>query len=202
MNIKAKQCRYGDVGWTSDLELFGQVATNPKQWLGTAGDQIYAAQILLPYIKQRHKIIKEMLKTNQPTKITPSLDATFFLMCAFASENIFKSVIVFRVKEKVRLDIQMKSQINKLLLGHDLIDLANRANYEINLDQEYILHFLTRYGTWAGKYHLPIRNDKNDPTIKMSDGDFYMIGGYNPDNVPDFLSFCINLYRWAENKIN
>ena len=202
MSIKAEQCKYGNVGWPSDLELFAKVATNPKQWLGTAKQHIYAAQVLLPYIRQRHKIIKEMLRTNKSFRINTSLDPTYFLMCALASENILKSVIVFRFEEEIRLEIQTKYRIHKKLLGHNLVDLANRAGYEIDLDQEYVLRFLTRYVTWAGKYPLPISNNKNDVTEKLSDGDFYAVGGYNPENVPYFLSFCNELYHWAENTIN
>jgi len=202
MSFKTEQCKYGNVGWPSNLELFAQVATNPKQWLGTAEQHIYVAQILLPYIKQRHKKIKEMLRTKKSFRIDPSLDPTFFLMCALASENILKSVIVFRFEEKIRLEIQTESKIPKKLLGHNLVDLANRAGFKIDLDQEYILRFLGRYVTWAGKYPLPIRNDKNDVTERLSDGDFYAVGGYNPENVPHFLSFCIDLYHWAENIIN
>ena len=202
MNIKAIQCKYGNVGWSPNLELFTQVATNPKQWLGTAEQHMYAAKILLPYIRQHHNKIKEMLRTKKSVSVAPSLDATFFLMCALASENILKSVIVYRFEEEVKLEIQTKSEIHKKRLGHNLVALANRAGYKIDLDQEYVLRFLTRYVTWAGKYPLPIRNDMNVPIDRLSDGNFYAVGGYNPDNVPHFLSFCIDLYHWAEKTIN
>ena len=49
MEIKAEKSRYyGDVGWKSDKDMFADVAVTRKQWLGSAGEHIYTAEILFP----------------------------------------------------------------------------------------------------------------------------------------------------------
>ena len=202
MNIKAENSRCGIQRWDSELSLFADVAVYPNRWLSTARDHLYAAQVLLPHVERRHAVIEEMMKNMESGSLEPSLNSNYFLMCALAIENLFKSVIAILYKDEVRAEIMATSKIPKILLGHDLVDLAGRAEYELNIDSEYILMFLTRYGIWSGKYPLPISNDDKSMTDKLSDGDFYMMGGYDPKTVPSYLSFGAELLSWATVVVN
>jgi hypothetical protein len=204
MKIDAEQNRYlGDKGWESDPQLFAQVAVTWSQWFGQAGEHLYAAQVLLPHIQQRNAEIQRLMESqNRGTvKMTPSLTGIYFLHCAFSIENAFKCVIAAQSATEIESEIRRTNRIPKMLLGHDLVELAEKAGFSIGTDEEYTLAFLTRYGTWAGRYPLPVHNDRNALTGKLSNGGHYMMGGYRPDQVPAFVTFCANAYSWARAKV-
>ena len=46
------------------MSLFADVAVHPKQWLGAAKEQLYTAQILLPYIEERQTVVDEMMRNT------------------------------------------------------------------------------------------------------------------------------------------
>ena len=203
MKIEAKKSRYyGDVGWESEEQLFADVAVTWKQWLGSAGEHIFTAEILLPHTLKQQAQIHELMEKNESASLPPSLTRIYFFHCALAIENAMKSVISSKHDAVIKKEMQAIAKIPKLLLGHDLIDLAKRADFETGIDEEYILSFLTRYGIWGGKYPLPIKNESNALTEKLSDGNHYLVGGYNPETVPSFLTFCSNVYDWARSEVN
>ena len=203
MKIIAENNKYhGEKGWDSDIQLFAEVAVNPKQWLGTSAEHLYAAEIMLPHIKRREKLIEEAMKEQKSISLPPSLTGTYLLHCALSIENSIKSLISIQHSEHIRTEIKLSSKTPKILLGHDLVDLAKRINLPLDIDQEYILKFLTRYGVWSGKYHQPIKNRDNGLTEKLSDGSHYMTGGYNPKVLPTYFEFCLKFYHESQEKVN
>ena len=203
MKIKAEKNRYsGDVGWKSEKGMFADVAVTWKQWLGSAEVHIYTAEILLPLIMDQQREIQELMAKKGSGSLPPSLTCIYFFHCALALENIMKGVISWKNNAVIKEKIKYKAKLPDILIGHDLIDLAKRADYEIGIDEEYTLSFLTRYGVWSGKYPLPLKNDHNSLTNKLSDGNHYMVGGYNPEIIPYFLTFCGTIYDWAKLQVN
>jgi len=202
MDIVADKSHYGKSGWESKLELFAEVASNLKQWLGTAQEHLYAANVLLPHIYERQNRIDTLMKKEQMCSLSPSLHDTFFMLCALATENSFKSVIASKHHEAIKARIFAKAKLPEILLGHFLVDLAYRAGYEVNLNSEYALRFLTRYGVWGGKYPVPVSNAKYALTEKHSNGEHYLVGGYDPQKISQFLLFGVEVFMWASTKVN
>lgn len=203
MKIKADESRYyGDVGWKTDEQLFADVAVNWKQWLGSAGEHIYAAEILLPQILTRQARIHELMEKKESASLPPSLTRIYFFHCALAIENAMKSVLSLKHDAVIKKEMQTNARIPQLLLGHKLKDLAKRAGFKTGIDEEYILSVLTRYGIWGGKYPLPINNEKYALTEKLSDGNHYLVAAYTPETIPSYLTFCGNVYNWARSAIN
>jgi hypothetical protein len=203
MKIEAKKNKYSDnVGWESDEQLFADVTVTWQQWLGMAGEHIYTAEILLPQILRRQIKMRELMEKRKSASLPPSLTSIYFFHCALVVENAMKGVISSKHGASIKNKMKTKAKIPKLLLGHDLNSLAKRACFKTGIDEEYILSFLTRYGIWGGKYPLPIENENYALTEKLSDGNHYMVGGYNPEVVPSFLTFCRNVYAWARLEIN
>jgi hypothetical protein len=203
MKIDAEKNRYhGDQGWGSDPQLFAQVAVTWNQWIGHAGQHLYAAQVLLPYIQQRDAEIQQLINSAHrgTVQITPSLTGIYFLHCAFSIENSFKCVIALKSIVEIGNEIRRTNKIPKLLLGHDLAELAVKASFSTGTDEEFTLAFLSRYGTWAGRYPLPVHNDKNALTDKLSNGAHYLMAGYRPEQVPAFATFTESVYEWAQAK--
>lgn len=204
MKIEAERNRYhGDTGWESDPKLFAQVAVTWKQWIGQAGEHLYAAQVLLPHIQHRDAEIEGLmkLKDRDTVRLVPSLTGIYFLHCAFSLENAFKCVIAARSATEIEAEIRRTNRIPKILLGHDLVGLAGKAGFSIGTDEEYTLTFLSRYGTWAGRYPLPVHNDHNAPTDKLSNGGHYMMAGHRLDQVPVFVAFSATGYTWARTQV-
>lgn len=204
MKIDAERNRYhGDEGWESDPQLFAQVAVTWNQWIGQAGEHLYAAQILLPHIHQREAEIQRLMesKIRGTARLTPSLTGIYFLHCAFSVENALKCVIASRSASDIEAEMRRTKRIPKVLLGHDLVELAGKAGRQIETDEEYTLAFLSRYGTWAGRYPLPVHNDRNAPTDQLSNGGHYLMAGYRHDQVPAFVAFSANVYAWARAQV-
>ncbi|CAB1065510.1 hypothetical protein D1BOALGB6SA_10307 [Olavius sp. associated proteobacterium Delta 1] len=203
MKIEAEKNRYyGDVGWKSDKDLFVDVAVTWKQWLGSARKHLYTAEILLPLIVEEQHKIRELMENKEPGSLPPSLTVIYFFHCALAIENTMKSVISWKHNTDIKEKMKTSTKLPALFKSHVLIDLAKRADYEIGINKEYTLSFLTRYGIWGGKYPLPTMNEHNALTAKLSDGNHYLVGGYRPEIVPSFLKFCSNAYDWARLKVN
>jgi hypothetical protein len=202
MKIEAENNRYhGDKGWESDLSLFSDVVITWKQWLGSSGEHIHAAHLLLPSIIEHEKRMESLMKTGGSMTIPPVMTSIFFFHCALAIENSLKGVIVAHDSSRVKSHILEKGKIPYGVLGHDLNELSIKAGYEQDINIEYILTFLTRYGIWSGKYPTPIKNSDSDLTVKLSNGNNYMVGGYNPKVVPSYLEFSETVYQWAREKL-
>lgn len=204
MKIDAEKSRYhGDKGWDSDPDLFAKVAVTSNQWIGQSGEHLHAAQVLLPHIEQRDAIIAERMKSGirGSLKIAPSLTGIYFLHCAFSVENAFKCVIAFHSAAEIEAEIRRTDRIPKGLLGHDLVELASKAGFGFQTNEEFALTFLSRYGTWAGRYPLPVHNDRNALTDMLSNGGHYLTGGYRLDQVPAFLAFAQTIYAWALTRV-
>jgi hypothetical protein len=204
MKIDAQTSRYlGDKGWESDPQLFAQVAVTWSQWIGQAGEHLYAAQILLPHVQQRDAEIHRLMESRHSGTVlmSPSLTGIYFLHCAFSVENAFKGVIAAERAVEIESEIRKTNKIPKLLLSHDLVSLAKKADLSIGTDEEFMLTFLSRYGIWAGRYPLPVRNDDNALTDKLTDGNHYLMAGHRPEHVPAYAAFSATIYSWAREKV-
>jgi hypothetical protein len=199
MKIESEKNRYhGDAGGDSDPKLFAQVVTW-KQWIGHADEHLHAAQVLLPYVQQRHAEIQRLMESREraTVRLPPCLTGIYFLHCAFSIENAFRCVIAARSASEIEAEIGRTNRIPKILLGHDLLELARKASFNIGTDEEYTLVFLSRYGTWAGRYPLPVHNRHNALTDQLSNGGHYLMAGYRLDQVPAFVAFAASIYAWA-----
>ena len=140
-------------------------------------------------------------KVARKIVVPPSLTSIYFLHCAFSVENAFKGVIAARRASELKAEINRTHRVPKILLGHDLVDLAARTGLRVPTNDEYMLVFLSRYGTWAGRYPIPVKNADNAATEKLSDGKHYLTAGHDPKNVPAFVAFCGMTYAWARSVI-
>jgi hypothetical protein len=202
MKIIAENSKCGEKPWDTDLPLFAEVVVNPKQWLGSASEHLFAAQIMLPHINDRLQLMQDAMLEQKAISLNPSLTSSYLLHCALAIENSIKAQISSVHFVHLKSEIKSKSKTPKILLGHDLVDLAKRINLPLSIDQEYAFRFLTRHGIWAGKYPQPVKHGDESPTEKLSDGNYYMMGGYNPNVIPSYFEFCLNFYNEAREKVN
>lgn len=192
----------GRQGWLSDNDLFSKVVINPKQWLSSAAEHIEAAHILLPSVLERNSLIAQAMEEKVSIKVRASTTSCFLFHCALAVENATKAVIADASPTPIQAHVRQTLRVPKQVLGHQLTDLARRAKRKIDLDEEYALEFLSRYGIWSGKYPTPIDNDNYAITTTLSDGEHYVVGGYNPDVIPSYLEFAVGWYEWAQQEAN
>jgi hypothetical protein len=202
MKIIAETSKVGTKGWETELPLFSDVVANPRQWIASATEHLFAAQIMLPHIIKRHQLIEDAMISQEPISPNPCLTNSYLLHCALVIENSMKAIICYVHAEPIKAEIKLKSKTPKILLGHDLVDLAKRIDLPLNIDLEYALTFLTRRGIWAGKYHQPIKHGHESQTERLSDGNCYMTGAYNPEVIPSYFEFCLNFFNESRERIN
>jgi hypothetical protein len=201
--IKASKNHYaGGKGWDSDNELFANVVINHKQWLGASGQHLHAAQLLLPSVISHFETSRQVMKDKISRSIPPIVTGIYFFHCALAVENALKAVIAVKNSTSIQRKINLSTKVPPKVLGHFLVDLASRAGRKIDIDEEFTLEFLTRYGIWGGKYPTPITNKANSVTAQLSDGEHYLVGGYDPEIVPEYLHFASEWYDWASTEAN
>ncbi|AUM11216.1 HEPN domain-containing protein [Ketobacter alkanivorans] len=203
MSIQADKYRHhGGKGWVSDNTHFSILAVTWQQWLGSAGAHLYTAQLILPVISEQQKKIDELMSNGGSAVFPPMVTSVFFFHCAISIENSLKAVISALNRDSIKSHVLVNERVPNTILGHDLVDLAHRAKFVMDINSEFILAFLTRYSIWSGKYPFAIKNSDNSLTVQLSDGEHYLVGGYNPKEVSQFLDFSEQIYTWSRSEVN
>jgi hypothetical protein len=131
---------------------------DPEAWRQTARQLIAAAALLEPKINEFWKHLR-----TQPTNVSswrPWNDefvAIYFMLCAYAIENLLKAQIIQKKKQKICGQIDAKPTLPKVLKEHDLYRLTIEAGFlELAREEEMLLRRLSRCSVWYGRYPAPI----------------------------------------------
>jgi hypothetical protein len=128
-------------GHTNDQDWqdsYSTVATFPYSWLGKATQLLDAANLAL---------VKE---TDGPLRGLYRNLSVYMMLTAFALEDIFKAVILFRD----RTIISDKKRKDRLFSGHDLRGLALQAQVTCTTGESDLLQRLTQ-SVFGGRYPIP-----------------------------------------------
>lgn len=119
-------------------DRYSIVATFPYSWLGKATELLDAANFAL---------VKEI---DGPLKGIYRNLSVYMMLTAFALEDIFKAIILF----KYPTIISDKKRKDRLFSGHDLCGLASQAQVTCLADESDLLQRLTR-SVFGGRYPIP-----------------------------------------------
>ncbi|MFH0942212.1 MAG: hypothetical protein V1823_04240 [Chloroflexota bacterium] len=143
---------------------------NSSSWINQADELVQASKKLEPSIKKYWLTALKYFDPPPGFKRKKLLQATYFMLIAYAIENYFKAVLVAENQEKYSQDILRKREgklPNELKKGgHDLIKLVTKmkSNFDLTEAELSLLTRLFRHSTWQGRYPVPIKADKlNNP---------------------------------------
>jgi hypothetical protein len=162
-------------------------------WLYKADDLIATARLLEPEIENTWTNFKAHSKDQEiPLKANHYI-STYFMLMAFAAENIFKAGIVFQRNHELKSEFGRSKRFPSTLQSHDLVKLAELANMKFGDDEEELLRRLSRSAIWHGRYPIPLEYKKLSGVERFSDGNEYSVSWNMNTDVKRINSFIEGL---------
>lgn len=164
-----------------------KAAQSPTSWL-LSGEHLEQAaeviieredQFLVPYLRTYDDAVQRAIANYiqdgtksghaEITARVPNYPPAQVLY-AYAIENVFKGLIIANEPQLISSD-----KLDGVLKDHDLIALAARAGFTVNVQEEPVLRALSELSVWAGRY-----------PVALYVGDF--VGTPNRDELMDYGS--------------
>jgi hypothetical protein len=156
-----------------------------------ADDLIAAANILeVEVIKYWSEIQVE----NDRIIKTPNrkyVQGPFSLLIAYALENYFKALLIHRNQKDLKGWLLTK--LPTYLSQHDLVKLASKLKFKLDISEQELLYRLSRSSIWAARYPIPIGSEALTNVKKFSDGRSYLIAYYAPQDINRIHNFIDRL---------
>ena len=186
---------------------------NPYSWINQADELIKASKKLEPSIKKYWSTASKYFDPNKGTYSPPAgfkpkrpLQATYFMLLAYAIENYLKAILVAENKEKYNQAILHKRTLGNLpedlkKYGHDLIQLARESKLSCTEAELSLLIRLFRHSDWQGRYPVPIKADKLNSTARYNGKGFDIkaIGMWCED-INDLKILIRRIKKFSSNK--
>jgi hypothetical protein len=137
-----------------DPAEFRRILLDPSSWERTADALLSASQPLRGSVED---VLTEFREHRFPEHRQWHTVQVYFMLCAFALENLFKARIVQVQRTVIEEQLRTKpDDLPELLAAHDLVSLAVRAGMEKFADEEgFFLKKLSAASVWYGRYPLP-----------------------------------------------
>ena len=148
-----------EFGKQARRDYYQQKISSEKIWRNQAAELICAAKVLEPVLLERFKIRSNEFHQNPdraPTAEFPhGMLNVYRMLMAYALENLLKAKwIKLNIRGKNRQILKIE-QLPKEINGHDLVKLGKQVHLCFTDEDEELLHSLTLYSTWAGRYPVP-----------------------------------------------
>jgi len=160
---------------------FSEQLANPHLWVRKAEELLAAARLLEAEIQAQWAEIESEGRRIIRTSGRINIQGPYFVLIAYAIENLFKATLVHRNRESLRN--QLLLSLPRYVSEHDLIKLAHRVSFSISVSDEDLLARLTRNSVWAGRYPVPTGPDGSRAVQQYSDGRVYLIAFFAPKDV-------------------
>lgn len=169
-------------------------AFSSGQWLASARSLLHSARILEPKITELWENYRAHSKDQSILLLPDHFQGPFFMLLAFATENLFKAAIV---KENSAIFLQQfktDKKFPKQLQTHTLVELAKLANFKFNTQEEDLLRRLTRHAIWAGRYPVPLKYHDSSGIENFEDGKEYLVSWFAGNDLERLKALieCIN----------
>ncbi len=166
-------------------------------WIRKANDLLKSADLIEPEVVRLWNSVEEGLD-NMDREILPDYyQGTYFMLKAFAVENVLKAAIIRNKSFEYRRKFRDTLKFPKELQSHDLVKLAKQACLDFNVEQEDLLRRLTRSATWYGRYPIPLNYRHSAGAEKFNDGSEYSVswfGSNDVDRINDFIEELKRIY--------
>ena len=160
-------------------------------WLNSARCLLASAMELEPKIVELWENLRAHSKDKSVLLKADHFQGPYFMLVAFALENLFKAVLVRENSWEYKQQFRETRQFPNELKGHDLVELARKANYQFDLEDEDLLRRLTRHAFWAGRYPVPLDYKRSAVAEEFSDGKEHHVswfGGSDVDRLKTLIS--------------
>ena len=133
-------------------------------WINQSDELLAASKKLEPSIKKYWLTATKYFDSNKGTYSPPPgfkpnrlLQSTYFMLMAYAIENLLKAILIRQSKEDFEREVMLTHELPKDLKGHNLTVLTNKTNFKINQTEFNLLSRLCRNSVWQGRYPVPVK---------------------------------------------
>ena len=155
--------------------------TDVRLWIKKADELVSAANLLEVEVLKYWSEIKVQNDRIVSIPDRKNVQEAYFLLIAYALENFLKAFLIHQNQKT------LKGRLLKKLPGylkeHDLVQLASKIKFNIDVPEEEFLHRLSRFSVWAARYPVPIDPDDLANMKKLSDGKAYFVAYYKPQDI-------------------
>jgi len=171
---------------------FSKSFADPHLWVRKAEELLAAARLIEAEIQAQWAEIEVEGGRVIRTSGRINIQGPYFVLIAYAIENLFKATLVHLNRESLRN--LLLSSLPRYVSEHDLIKLAHRVAFSVSVTDEDLLARLTRNSVWAGRYPVPTGPDGFRALEQYSDGRVYLTAFFAPKDI-DRLHDLLNRIR-------
>lgn len=179
-----------------------QVLT-PVYWIKQADELIQASKKLEPSIKKYWLTGSKYFDPNKGTYNPPPefkpkklLQATYFMLVAYAIENYFKAVLIAKFEPTYKSEILRTGKLPQALNKHNLMELATRTNFTLSNIDTSLLARLSRNSLWQGRYPVPVNaNQLNSMTIH--NGNAFFTAFFAPPDISNLNTLTRRIKKFS-----
>jgi len=167
---------------------------NSHSWFKMAESLISAGELLEPMILETWEKLRQVHHTESDDIGNIRYLGTYFMLMAYAIENILKGMIIFNNRIGFRQYLKRTGNLPPRLKSHKLYNLAIRARIEIDEAEEDLLRRMTRSARWKGRYPVPLDYDELMGQ-EYSNGTFRNDSVFMSADIEKVKNFIIKLRR-------
>lgn len=168
-------------------------------WIKKAEDLLAAASLLESEIRQMWAETEIDSGSVVRTSGRANVQASHFMLNAYAMENYFKALLLYRNRESRQN--RLIRRLPSYLKQHDLIKLAKEAKLSLSVPEEELLARLSRDSIWAARYPVPTEPNAIRAMQQFSNGRSYLIAYYGPKDIDRLQDFMSRLRSIVEGEI-
>ena len=162
-------------------------------WIEKAEHLLEVASFIEPRIDEMWNQVRggECIKQHYIT--------TYFMLVAYALENLLKALYIKLNKDLVKRTLEEKNRLPKAIAGHDLYRLAKELRV-VNLEwgEKSLLQKLSRSAVWFGRYPTPIMPSQLERFHKSEFEDLAVsFSSYSPNDLKEIR----NIISRVRNKL-
>jgi hypothetical protein len=157
---------------------------NPRKWIQRADDLLNASVLLEPEIEVTWETLQGWRKDPHDVMLkSEGIFGIYFMLAAFALENLFKAALVDMHRWKYDQHFKQKGTLPTHLNSHNLFELAKAVRLTPPIHDEDVLRRLTRAAVWYARYPVPKEFREISPRAEFADGKAYSVSYFSRSDV-------------------
>lgn len=183
-----------DLEWKSVYcSNFEMYAFRDFYWIQKARDLYESARKLEPEVVGIWQSYRAWAKDGSPPAATDHYQGPYFMLVAFAVENLLKAAAIARNRVHYLAQFRKTQCFPKELQKHDLVKLAKLVKLSFESGEEDLMRRLTRSAVWFGRYPVPLDYEEMSGTDIFEDGKEYLISWFGGNDIGRLNSFVSSL---------
>ena len=140
-------------------------AASAISWYHSAQPLHRAANVLVSQVSKDWQRLEQLAESSQDSSVThpPDLFRQFFLLAAFALENILKGVVVGAEPQ-----LAQGGKLQGILTSHDLVAIAQRAKIPLSPEESRFCELASSASVSWGRYPASVKANQHVSSLSIT----------------------------------